>query len=66
LAERYLKTRGVEWTKAEKFCFDDSNNPEDDELGMQIIRVNSIFHLQMQVIKGCVAWPTGQRHLTGN
>jgi len=45
LAERYLSLRGVDWTKAEKFCFNEWTNPDDDELGMQIVRVNIPQHL---------------------
>ena len=41
LAEKYLERRGVDWTKAEKFCFNEWSNPDDDELGMQIVRVRS-------------------------
>ena len=39
LSEKYLASRGVEWGKAEKFCFNEWSNPDDDELGLQIVRV---------------------------
>jgi hypothetical protein len=40
LSEKYLSSRGVDWTKAERFCFNEWSNPDDDELGMQIVRVS--------------------------
>ncbi len=42
LSEKYLSSRGVDWTKAERFCFNEWSNPDDDELGMQIVRVSLI------------------------
>ena len=39
LSEQHLVTRGVEWEKAERFCFNEWSNPDDDELGLQIVRV---------------------------
>ena len=39
LADRHLTTRGVDWAKAERFCFNEWSNPDDDELGLQIVRV---------------------------
>ena len=41
LSEKHLATRGVDWKKAEKFCFNEWSNPDDDELGLQIVRVNN-------------------------
>ncbi|TRY74948.1 hypothetical protein TCAL_01264 [Tigriopus californicus] len=38
LSERYLTSRGVDWKKAERFCFNEWSNPDDDELGLQIVR----------------------------
>lgn len=39
LSEKHLVSRGVDWKKAEKFCFNEWSNPDDDELGLQIVRV---------------------------
>ena len=41
LAEKYLSHRGVDWKKAERTCFNEWSNPDDDELGLQIVRVNT-------------------------
>ena len=30
----------MDWKKAEKFCFNEWSNPDDDELGLQIVRVS--------------------------
>ena len=40
LSERYLSSKGVDWPKAERFCFNEWSNPDDDELGLQIVRVS--------------------------
>ena len=40
LAERYLNTKAVDWKKAERTCFNEWSNPDDDELGLQIVRVS--------------------------
>ena len=40
LSEKHLVSRGVDWKKAEKFCFNEWSNPDDDELGLQIVRVS--------------------------
>ena len=39
LAERYLNSKSVDWKKAERTCFNEWSNPDDDELGLQIVRV---------------------------
>ncbi|XP_011495148.1 PREDICTED: uncharacterized protein MAL13P1.304 [Ceratosolen solmsi marchali] len=38
LAERHLQQRGVDWKQAEKLCFNEWCNPDDNELGIQIIK----------------------------
>ncbi|XP_050533586.1 TBC1 domain family member 30-like isoform X2 [Daktulosphaira vitifoliae] len=38
LAEKYLASRDVEWPKVERFCFNDTTNPDDEELGVQIVK----------------------------
>ena len=40
MAERYLNTKAVDWKKAERTCFNEWSNPDDDELGLQIVRVS--------------------------
>lgn len=42
LSERYLSGKGVDWPKAERFCFNEWSNPDDDELGLQIVRVSAV------------------------
>lgn len=39
LAERHLEQRGVDWKLAEKICFNEWSNPDDEELGIQIVKV---------------------------
>ena len=39
LAERHLEQRGVDWNQAEKICFNEWSNPDDEELGIQIVKV---------------------------
>ncbi|PSN45914.1 hypothetical protein C0J52_24204 [Blattella germanica] len=38
LAEKHLQERGVDWNHAERFCFNEWSNPDDDELGVQIVK----------------------------
>ncbi|KAJ9601786.1 hypothetical protein L9F63_000078, partial [Diploptera punctata] len=38
LAEKHLQERGVDWSHAERFCFNEWSNPDDDELGVQIVK----------------------------
>ena len=40
MAERYLNMKAVDWKKAERTCFNEWSNPDDDELGLQIVRVS--------------------------
>ena len=40
LAEKYLTQKGVDWKRAERTCFNEWSNPDDDELGLQIVRVS--------------------------
>ena len=41
LAERHLEQRGVDWKQAEKICFNEWSNPDDEELGIQIVKVRT-------------------------
>lgn len=38
LAERHLAARGVDWPATERIVFSDTSNPDDDELGVQIVK----------------------------
>ncbi|XP_071527643.1 LOW QUALITY PROTEIN: uncharacterized protein [Panulirus ornatus] len=38
LAEKHLQARGINWAHAEGFCFNEWSNPDDDELGDQIVK----------------------------
>ncbi|XP_017791373.1 PREDICTED: uncharacterized protein LOC108573435 [Habropoda laboriosa] len=38
LAERHLEQRSVDWKSAEKICFNEWSNPDDEELGIQIVK----------------------------
>ncbi|XP_070161747.1 serine-rich adhesin for platelets isoform X3 [Polyergus mexicanus] len=38
LAERHLEKHGVDWKQAEKICFNEWSNPDDEELGIQIVK----------------------------
>ncbi|XP_063230098.1 uncharacterized protein LOC134535110 isoform X2 [Bacillus rossius redtenbacheri] len=38
LAERHLQERGVDWDKMQRCCFNEWTNPDDDELGVQIVK----------------------------
>lgn len=40
LADRHLQTKAARWSKYEKLCFSDTTNPEDSELGVQIVKVS--------------------------
>ena len=45
MAERHLEQRGVDWKQAEKLCFNEWSNPDDEELGIQIVKVSSHMRL---------------------
>jgi len=36
-----LAARGVDWTVTERVIFNDTSNPDDDELGIQIVKVRN-------------------------
>jgi hypothetical protein len=38
VAEKHLQSRGVNWSQAERFCFNEGSNPDDDKLGVQIVK----------------------------
>lgn len=38
LAERYLASRDLDWEATARFCFNERCNPDDDNLGVQIVK----------------------------
>ena len=40
LAEQHLARRSVPWSQVERSCFNEWSNPDDDELGDQIVKVS--------------------------
>lgn len=36
------KIKDLDWEKTAKFCFNEKSNPDDDELGSQIVKVRNI------------------------
>lgn len=46
LSEKHLQSRGVNWTKEEKICFNEWTNPDDSELGIQIVKVIKVFFVK--------------------
>ncbi|XP_053597216.1 TBC1 domain family member 30-like isoform X2 [Microplitis demolitor] len=38
LADRHLEQRGIDWKKAEKLCFNEWTSPDDEKLGVQIVK----------------------------
>ena len=47
LSERHLEQRGVDWKQAEKVCFNEWSNPDDEELGIQIVKVRRHIYLRV-------------------
>jgi hypothetical protein len=43
LAEQHLLRIGVDWSDVERNCFNDRINPDDEDLGAQIVRVLKTF-----------------------
>lgn len=38
LAKNYINDKNIEWDKTCRFAFNDRSNPDDDELGIQIVK----------------------------
>ncbi|XP_065202161.1 uncharacterized protein LOC135832556 isoform X2 [Planococcus citri] len=38
LAERHISSRKINWNQVERTCFNDTTNPDDEELGVQIVK----------------------------
>ena len=41
LADHYFFQLKINWDKTVRFVFNERSNPDDDKLGMQIVKVNS-------------------------
>ncbi|CAG2164157.1 unnamed protein product [Oppiella nova] len=38
LAERHIQTRQINWSITSRFCFNEKENPDDEALGVQIVK----------------------------
>lgn len=43
LADKYLKSKNVDWAKEEEKCFCEKWREDDEELGIQIVKVISVY-----------------------
>lgn len=43
LADQYLHSISIDWEKTLRFAFNDRSNPDDDSLGIQIVKVMIIY-----------------------
>lgn len=43
LADQYLRSISIDWEKTMRFAFNDRSNPDDDSLGIQIVKVWIIY-----------------------
>lgn len=39
LADQYLHSISIDWEKTLRFAFNERSNPDDDSLGIQIVKV---------------------------
>lgn len=40
LADQYLHSISIDWEKTLRFAFNERSNPDDDSLGIQIVKVS--------------------------
>ena len=40
LADNYIKEIKIDWERTVKFAFNEKSNPDDNKLGLQIVKVN--------------------------
>lgn len=40
LAEQHIKELKIDWEKTVKFAFNERSNPDDNKLGVQIVKVS--------------------------
>lgn len=45
LSEKHLQSKGVNWNQTEKLCFNEWSNPDDSELGVQIVKVSILLKI---------------------
>lgn len=43
LADRYLHSISIDWDKTLRFTFNERSNPDDDSLGIQIVKVTRLY-----------------------
>lgn len=41
LADQYLHSISIDWDKTLRFAFNERSNPDDDSLGIQIVKVGA-------------------------
>jgi hypothetical protein len=39
LADNHIKSIQIDWEKTKRFCFNERSNPDDNKLGIQIVKV---------------------------
>lgn len=44
LADQYLHSISIDWEKTLRFAFNERSNPDDDSLGIQIVKVDPFFN----------------------
>lgn len=44
LADQYLHSISIDWDKTLRFAFNERSNPDDDSLGIQIVKVTVPRH----------------------
>lgn len=43
LADQYLHSISIDWEKTLRFAFNERSNPDDDSLGIQIVKVTRLY-----------------------
>ena len=43
LADNYIKEIKIDWEKTVKFAFNEKSNPDDNKLGLQIVKVSDFL-----------------------
>lgn len=43
LADQYLHSISIDWEKTLRFAFNERSNPDDDSLGIQIVKVTKLY-----------------------
>ena len=47
LADHYIRKLKIDWQKTVRLAFNERSNPDDDKLGMQIVKVIWLTFLQI-------------------